>query len=104
MSDEQERLLADALRAQATSANVAVPQRTEDDLLPWEPRSPFHVGSGFHTAPSFSPVAGHHAAPRHQPGPARPRLTAGRVLWVLLLAVLLGLAAGGGAALFTLPP
>jgi hypothetical protein len=100
VSDEQERLLADALRAQATSANVAVPHRTEDELLPWEPRSTFHAASGFHTAPNLGPVTGHHAVPQ----PRRPRLTAGRVVWVLLLAVLLGLAAGGGVALFTLPP
>ncbi|MEV0676794.1 hypothetical protein AB0I60_09740 [Actinosynnema sp. NPDC050436] len=66
MPDDQERLVADALRAQATSTGgLPVP------------------------APPADPP----------PAPPRPALGAG---WVLLIAVLLGLAAGTVVAVITL--
>jgi hypothetical protein len=78
VSDDQERMLADALRAQATSANMA-PVRPE--AAPAEPGTDV-IGEG-------APAA-------HED---RRQLSA---VWVLALALLLGLAAGAVAAIITL--
>jgi hypothetical protein len=67
MSDDQERLVANALRAQATS-------------------------SGVHVVPTL-PTSG---------GDAGTRVPSVSVMWILLLALLLGLAGGAVAAVFTL--
>jgi hypothetical protein len=67
MSDDQERLVANALRAQATSSGVHVVPTLPTSSTPEETRAP------------SVPAA-----------------------WVLLLALLLGLAAGAVAAVITL--
>lgn len=67
MSDDQERLVANALRAQATS-------------------------SGVHVVPTL-PTSG---------GEEDTRPPSVAAVWVLLLALLLGLAGGAVAAVFTL--
>ncbi|MBP2339753.1 hypothetical protein JOF41_005931 [Saccharothrix coeruleofusca] len=88
LPDEQERLVADALRAQATSTSVPRP-----DPVP---------GSASDSAPDLAPDLGADApaAPGdHAPKPDEPRIGA---VWVLLLALLLGLASGTVVAVITL--
>ncbi|GGP80406.1 hypothetical protein [Saccharothrix coeruleofusca] len=84
LPDEQERLVADALRAQATSTSVPRPDPVPD------------------SAPDLAPDLGADApaAPGdHAPKPDEPRIGA---VWVLLLALLLGLASGTVVAVITL--
>jgi hypothetical protein len=96
---EQERLLAEALRAQAVRAPLPDPARRPD-----EPALPLYSGqdallSGrasdtMHLPPVGAPLAG-----RVPPPAPSGQLAAG---WIVLLAVLLGLAAGAVVGLVSI--
>jgi hypothetical protein len=97
--EDPEQLLAEALRAQATRAPM--PQPTGSTMTPPEPGPT--VSSGLSLLSGNDLGITYHAAPPSEPGPleyrpAPSRLHAG---WILLLAIVFGLAAGVGAGLLT---
>jgi hypothetical protein len=96
---DPERLLAEALRAQAVRAPLPQPEPgTTDSRLGLVSESPYGLLSGQHSYRIERPTS---VAPRYadQPPVRRRPLP---VVWIVLLAILLGLAAGAVTGLVSL--